>query len=232
MENPWKNLNSSITSDEIALKELIDECGISAEAIDLESDILRLKDELDLRVTLSRGSESCYFEDECQIDIESSREALIEDIKKIERWIGKLRDKFNSIWKPWIELKYLSSDEYKKHFPNDQWSKEAVVRYSNSVKNGEFVSMFYPGITRDALLDHFWRFLDDNWEFIKKAHVRRFVEDVGGPIGASKGRETNCILWDLDCSQKYVHSFPILKSDISNVPKILGRNDLAILAEG
>lgn len=132
----------------------------------------------------------------------------------IESWHDELRERFDKLWKPWVKLHYARGDEYDKHFPEKGWDRDKILHMSTVPKNGELVSYFYPGFTRERLMRHFWTFLDDHWEEIAARHHHRLYEDAVEIVGADHGADTHIVRWDIHVSNKLVHAYPVLASAI------------------
>lgn len=221
-QSPWRGIERSLSEDEDALAELQSEAENPEVLADMKEELVRKRDFVALAREYSRGAESQYFGEgnDWLID-DATEQELRRDISRIEEWIEECRDRFDAIWMPWLSLHFLTDDEYSKHFPEKGWDTKTTRAMSKVMnKDGKAVSCFYPGITRERLMEHFWYFLDECWDSIISQHHVRLYEDALTIIGASHGEDTSVILWDIHVSNKVVHGFPVRPADIPEGTKI------------
>lgn len=177
----------------------------------------------EVRGLISYDSFSPSFDPLETFDAPEIRSALI----NVRSWLGGARQAYEAIYRGLYRQRALRRDELDKHYPRTALAPEEVV--AESRKRGEAV--LRPALDVDAQARLMWAALNDVvWKLVGcnalEAHrspekpaaaltdmfdrnVLRVAAKLGRPVGASEGKETDHLLFNLDLVNAHFHCYPI-----------------------
>lgn len=143
----------------------------------------------------------------------TDEEDLVRELPEIEAWIVRARAKYKSAIYRFEKMRMADETDYRKHFPPSNISTEEI-RNRTGGRQGKAPSLFYKGITPARLENLLWSILDEVWrQILDVNHVAVYV-DACTIVGASKGKDTGYIHFDIDLSTPIAHAYPILPEEI------------------
>jgi hypothetical protein len=154
----------------------------------------------------------------------TAEEDLIRDLPDIEAWITRARAKYKSAVYRFEKMRMAYETDYRKHFPPSNISTEEIRNRTGGRPGKD--SLFYKGITPARLENLMWTILDEVWRQILDVNHARVYVDACTIIGASKGKDTRYIYFDIDLSTPITHAYPILAEEIPNDEDIIRIDNL------
>ncbi len=155
----------------------------------------------------------------------TAEEDLIRELPYIEAWITRARAKYKNAVYRFEKMRIANESDYRKHFPPTNMSTEEM-RNRTRGRPGKDASLFYKGITPARLEHLMWTILDEVWrQILEVTHAGVYV-DACTIIGASKGKDTKYIYFDIDLSTPITHAYPILEEAIPNDEDIIRIDNL------
>ncbi len=136
-------------------------------------------------------------------------------VARAEALIAEARKDFEKsstsfFWK----CRILGPERRAKHWPARGYSKAAVVKTSGQQKEG----IFFPNVTVLDVQQGLWVAMAAFPQQMKRRKNRLFVVDTEAPVGASSGKETSLVRYDVDFSACCAHAYPVLRTDVKEHP--------------
>lgn len=163
-----------------------------------------------------------------QVDPDSLPE-MQADLFNIRSWIQSAADDYIERTRRFWNLRMLNTNEYQKHFPFKEHSRQQLKDLSSKSK----ISIFFPGASPDL---HYWALIsgldsiaapdtsDEGgsarsalWNNILTCKDIRIAFQAKCPIGVVGQIETPYISFDINASQLLAHAYPVTEQEANRI---------------
>jgi hypothetical protein len=149
------------------------------------------------------------------------------DIRKLNNDLANLKDRvplarreYSEIARRFKDMKIATTKEQMKHYALPFESKDAIIERT---RNSD--SIYFKKFDASRIVHLMWATFPSVWRhLIRKCHLHYYVL-THITCGASRGKPTQYIRFDIDCSTPQTHAYPVTVEEIPNKRSVIRHSD-------